>query len=119
MRNALALLLLAPVALAAAVLVSPGCASSGPLAQPGVEFTKAARAMHDTLSVEYVAYVMADPNLTQLQKENRVAAVGDFDFMIRQVEIAWGMAPATPAGDGGDAPPADETPDSPPTPPEG
>ena len=79
----------------ALTLLLEGCTSIGPLAQPSVEFTKAARGFVDTLGGDYVDYVDNDSTLTPAQRLNRVEAVGDFEFAVRQAEKAHGLtAPA-------------------------
>jgi hypothetical protein len=83
MRFAIALLGLS-------LLTTAGC-KTGPLAQPSVEFTKAARGFVDGVGADYAEYVQADDTLSPAQKENRTAAVGDFEFAVRMVEQANGM----------------------------
>lgn len=85
-----------PILLALAVLVSLcSCKSmftaAGPLQQPSVEFTKASRQFVDAIGPAYSSYVQADPTLSESQKENRAAALSDFEFAVRQVEKAQGV----------------------------
>ena len=75
--------------LALTLLTTAGC-KTGPLAQPSVEFTKAARGFVDGVGQDYAAYVEADDTLSVAQKQNRTAAVGDFEFAVRMAEQANG-----------------------------
>jgi len=97
---------LALVALATATLLAPlaSCTSTGPLAQPSVEFTKAARGFVDTLGAEYAAYVEADEELTLTERTNRLDAIGDFEFAVRQAEKAHGLAAQGKALESGEMP---------------
>ena len=84
-----------------AVFALTSCPSTGALGKPSLEFTRAGRAYVDTLGTEFRAYVQADESLTEPQRQNRLDAVGDFEFAVRMAEKRHGIippaAPATPA----------------------
>ena len=67
-----------------------------PVGKPSLEFTRAARAYTETLGSDYRAYVLADESLTETQRQNRIDAVGDFEFAVRMAEKRHGIASPTP-----------------------
>ena len=81
---------LAALAVVAAIAL-PSCPSTGALGKPSPEFTRAARAYTETLGTEYRDYVLADETLTPAQRQNRLDAVGDFDFAVRMAEKRNGI----------------------------
>lgn len=68
------------------LVMAAGCPSTAALRQPDAAFVNATRLIHGTIATEYVAYVQADASLTPAQKQNRVDALADFEFMLRTAE---------------------------------
>lgn len=81
---------LAALAVAGAIALS-SCPSTGALGKPSLEFTRAARAYTETLGSDYRDYVLADETLTPAQRQNRLDAVGDFEFAVRMAEKRNGI----------------------------
>lgn len=85
------------------------CESAG--LRPDASFVKATRLMHDAIALDYVSYVQQDESLTPEQRQNRVNAVGDWEFLIRQAEKNLAVS-AIPSGQSTPrAPPLPEGPD--------
>lgn len=81
---------LVALAISAAIALS-SCPSTGALGKPSLEFTRAARAYTETLGSDYREYVLADETLTPTQRQNRLDAVGDFEFAVRMAEKRNGI----------------------------
>lgn len=60
--------------------------------RPDAAFVKASRLILDSIAVDYVSYVQQDGALSPEQRANRINAVGDWEFMLRQAEKAIGTA---------------------------
>lgn len=83
MRNALLILALCSLTSCKTFLTE-----AAGVPQPAAEFTKASRLFLDLVGPEYQDYLSSDESLSELQRLNRLAAVDDFEFAVRQAEKA-------------------------------
>lgn len=94
---------------AISVCMLSSCEAAG--LRPDAAFVKASRLIHDSIAVDYVSYVQQDQVLSQEQKANRVNAIGDWEFMLRQAEkaiLGGGFATSVVESRGPPEPPSGE-----------
>lgn len=79
-----------------------GCTAPGPGAQlPSRAWVDASRAVHDVVAPRFQSYVMADATLDDATRQVLLRTVSDWEFMIRQGELATKpLPPAAPAATG-------------------
>jgi hypothetical protein len=71
----------------------PSCKALGLTAPaPAKLWVQSARATYLAVGKEYAAYVLADPLLTEEQKQLRIESLSDWDFNIRQGELLHDLA---------------------------
>ena len=83
-------LLLLLLLLAVAVLL-PAC-SGAALVQPAAEWVKASRNIHDVVAPRFANYVAGDAELDPVERDQLVALVDDWAFLISQGEAAIAAA---------------------------
>lgn len=72
------------------------CTSQGLAQQPSRAWVEASRAVHDVVAPRFQAYVVADATLDDATRQVLLRTVSDWEFLIRQGELAHPPTPGLP-----------------------